>query len=174
MAAVMTSCKECDGTGMVTSMEPQPLKGCKLRSSHRVAAQNRKCSHCSWGRVRVEVEDKTISVIDSESQPIMFAGIEIDAPGFVSQEQFEQALLRALVDELQVKPHEQSDRYVVGHPNSHAYLTSRDRCSCKAGVSGQPCKHRAALILELDIRQPAVERQWAKLRADRRSARVVA
>ena len=109
----------------------------------------------------------------TDSEPIVFAGIEVDAPGFASQAQFEQAMMRALIDELQVKPHEQSDRYVVGHPHSHAYLTSRDRCSCKAGVSGQPCKHRATLILHLDIRQPAIAKQWQKLRIGR-SASVAA
>ena len=171
METVMTSCKECDGTGMVTSMEPQPLKGCKLTSSHRLAAQNRKCEHCRWGRVRVEVEAGGRNLASAIS--ITFNGIEVTAPG-CSQDQFDRAMVRAFVDDLEVTETDTPDRYVVGHRNTGiGYHVTRERCGCKAGTAGTPCKHRAFLIAHLDIRHPAIAKQWQKLHTDR-SARVAA
>ena len=172
MATVVTSCNECGGSGMVTRMEPAPLKGCKLRSSHRLAPQNIKCAACSWGRVRVEVEPSLLTV-DSE-QPLTYHGHEANAPGF-TQDQFDRAVVRAFIDDLEVTETDTPDRSIVGHQGTGiGYHTTRKRCGCKAGSVGSPCKHRAILIAHLNIRQPAIERQWQKLRADRRGAKAVA
>ena len=101
-------------------------------------------------------------------QPITYHGHEVDAPGF-TQDQFDRAMVRAFVDDLEVTETDTPERYMVGHRNTGiGYHVTRERCGCKAGSSGVPCKHRAFLIAHLDIRIPAIERQWAKLRADRR------
>ena len=164
MNTVVKECQQCDGAGMITRMEPQPLKGCKLRSSHRLAAQNRKCEHCSWGRVRVEVE--TTSGGNSQiEQPLTFNGHEVNAPGF-TQAQFDRAMVRAFIDDLEVTADPQlPDRWMVSHRNAGVgYHVTRERCGCKAGTAGTPCKHRAFLIAHLDVREPAIRRQWSDVR----------
>ena len=167
MATVMTSCTECGGTGMVTRMESQPLKGCKLRSAHRLVAQNRKCEHCSWGRVRVEVtsaEPEAGVQTYTPEQPLTYHVHEVDAPGF-TQDQFDRAMVRALVDDLEVSETDTPDQYMVGHRNiGIGYHVTRERCGCKAGTAGTPCKHRAFLIAHLDVREPAIRRQWSHIR----------
>ena len=170
MNTAVKECQQCDGAGMVTSMEPAPIKGTKLRSSHRLAAQNRKCGHCAWGRARIEVETDNLS---DSPQPLTYHGHEVTAPGF-TQDQFDRAMVRAFVDDLEVAETDTPRRYMVGHRDTGiGYLTSRERCGCKAGSARTPCKHRAFLVAHLDIRQPAVAKQWQKLRTDR-SARVAA
>ena len=174
MNTVITSCKECGGTGIVTTMEPQPLKGCKLTSSHRLAAQNRKCEHCSWGRVRVEVEPAS-SARAEDSQPITFNGHEVTAPGF-TQSQFDRAMVRAFIDDLEVTADPQlPGRWMVSHRDADVgYHVSRERCGCKAGTAGTPCKHRGFLIAHLGVRQPAIAKEWVKLHAESARRKVAA
>jgi len=94
------------------------------------------------------------------SASITWAGHTVTAPNF-TQDQFDRAMGRAFVDELEVKPDRQDGRYLVGHPD--AYAVSREQCTCKAGQTGTPCKHRAVLIAHLDIRVPAIAKQWQQL-----------
>jgi hypothetical protein len=101
---------------------------------------------------------------EPDGAPVTFAGQTVDAPGF-SQDQFERAILRALVDELQVTP--ANGQHIVHRATvAHGYRVTRERCDCTAGQVGTPCKHRALLILHLDIREPAQQRQWARLHAE--------
>ena len=45
-----------------------------------------------------------------------------------------------LVDRLEVKPDRDAPgHFIVGHPDGHAYRTSREHCSCKVGSAGTPC-----------------------------------
>src|SRR5680860_788415 len=112
------------------------------------------CFHCKTSAVvqaKMQAQiDATRGCADSaQPEPITWAGRTVDAPNF-SQDQFDRAMGRAFIDELQIKPHTQAGRYVVGHRNGHCYVVSRERCSCRAGSSGTPCKHRAILIAHLD------------------------
>ena len=171
MNTVVKECQQCDGAGMVTSMEPAPIKGTKLRSSHRLVAQNRKCEHCAWGRVRVEVETDNLS---DSPQPLTYHGHEVTAPGF-TQDRFDRAVVRGFVDDLVATDTDTPDRYIVGHRGCGiGYHVTRERCGCAAGTAGTPCKHRAFLIAHLDVRQPAIKRQWSKLYAESARRQAVA
>ena len=103
---------------------------------------------------------------------LAFNGHEVNAPGF-TQDQFDRAMVRAFVDDLDVSETDTPGRYMVGHRNTGiGYHVTRERCGCKAGTAGTPCKHRAFLIAHLDIRQPAIEKQWAKLHQQRPARQV--
>lgn len=107
----------------------------------------------------------------SEESAVTFAGVTLDAPGFTS-EAFERAVLRAVVDELQL--HHTAGGDLVCHAGVNGgYHVFRDRCDCAAGQHGTPCKHRAYWILVNDVRLPAKRRQWAQLQR-RQGGRVVA
>ena len=110
----------------------------------------------------------------ASADPITFNGHEVDAPGF-TQSQFDRAMVRAFIDDLEVTADSQlPDRWMVSHRNAGVgYHVTRERCGCKAGSARTPCKHRAFLIAHLDVRQPAIAKQWQKLYTDR-SARVAA
>lgn len=98
---------------------------------------------------------------------IIWGGHIVHAPGF-TRDQFERAMTRAFSDDLQVKATSKHGEYVVHHPgHTSGYRVTRERCTCKAGEVGTPCKHRAVLIAHLDVRAPYVDRQWAELMADR-------
>ena len=95
----------------------------------------------------------------SKPRPITWGGHTVNAPGF-TQCQFDRAMGRAFVDELEVKPDRRPGRYLVGHPQTYAYAVTREHCTCKATA---PCKHRALLIAHLDIRVSAIAKQWRQL-----------
>lgn len=136
------------------------------------------CYHCkSAGRVTVlgasHLEDSPrcermsfTSEPATAPEPITYLGQPVNAPGF-TQDQFERAMLRAFCDDLQITPYHDG-RHLVGYPNVYAYLVTRERCTCPAGCAGTPCKHRAFLIACLDIREPHVRREWAKLNREHR------
>ncbi|HEV2127840.1 MAG TPA: hypothetical protein VGR22_04390 [Thermomicrobiales bacterium] len=93
-----------------------------------------------------------------DTPPVTFGGHTITAPGF-TPEQFERAIARALSDELVV--HEAAGYHLVTHRSVNGgYHTMRTSCDSKAGEYGQPCKHRAILCFHLDVREPAIRRQW--------------
>ncbi|HEV2125804.1 MAG TPA: SWIM zinc finger family protein [Chloroflexota bacterium] len=103
------------------------------------------------------VESDTLS-----DSPVTFGGHQVDAPGYTS-DQFERAICRALVVQLEI--HAVNGSHVVSHPGlTGGYKVTRTSCTCKAGEVGTPCKHRAALIFHLDVREPAIREQWADVR----------
>ncbi len=70
-------------------------------------------------------------------------------------------MVRAIADDLIVTV-DATGATIVGPANVNGgYVTTRESCSCRAGSCGTPCKHRAALIFHLDVREPALRRQWA-------------
>ncbi len=140
---------------------------CSGCGTWRFKAETELCYHCS----RKPIETEAASAVtpapefrpDSGRNVITFGGATIDAPGF-DQEGFEKALCRAFVDEL-VIVQDQTGQDVVCHDGHRGgYFTSRHTCSCKAGEVGTPCKHRAFYCFHLDVREPALRRQWASAR----------
>ncbi len=152
-------CQQCDGTGVVTTMEPKALGRCsngEMVYSSRTVPMNRFCDACKSTGVG---ETGAAAAVSPAPSLITFGGVPVDAPGF-DQDRFERAMVRALVDELEV--HDVGGGHVVTRRGLNGgYPCSRNRCECKAGQVGQPCKHRAALIFHLDVREPALRRQWA-------------
>lgn len=127
------------------------------------------CYHCKSAGRTVETAEP---VETPASAPITYCGHVVDAPGF-TQDSFTRAMARAFCDDLQIKPYHDG-RHLVGYPNVYAYLVTRERCTCKAGCAGTPCKHRAFLIACLDIREPHVRREWAQLNRERPIRKAVA
>jgi hypothetical protein len=95
--------------------------------------------------------------------PVTFGGVTVDAPGFTA-DQFERAICRALVDELEVHYDATGEVIICHRGQNGGYRVSRHTCSCKAGEVGTPCKHRALYCFHLDVREPALRRQWASAR----------
>jgi hypothetical protein len=124
------------------------------------------CYHCSKTTdFNQEKSPASISCAESarKVEPITFANVTVDAPGF-DQDQFSRAICRAFVDDL-IVTQDQTGQHIVGPAGVNGgYVSSREQCTCKAGSCGQPCKHRARLIVYLDIREPALRRQWASAR----------
>jgi hypothetical protein len=127
------------------------------------------CYHCkSAGRTIETAEPVENRQIDGfqPSAPITYCGHVVDALGF-TQDSFTRAMARAFCDDLQIKPYHDG-RHIVHHAGlTGGYVATREHCTCKAGCAGTPCKHRAFLIACLDIREPHVRRQWAKLNRER-------
>jgi hypothetical protein len=161
-------CQQCDGTGVVTTMEPKALGRCsngEMVYSSRTVPMNRFCDACQRKPAETGAASGVTpaSTFRAESarnvEPVTFGGHEVDAPGYTT-EGFARAMARALVDELEI--HGVGGGHVVTRRGLNGgYPCSRNRCECKAGQVGQPCKHRAALIFHLDVREPALRRQWA-------------
>ncbi len=160
-------CQQCEGRGHITRMVPKPLGHCsngEMVYSSRQIPENRFCDAC-MGRGLVEGEAASAAAPAPVTEPVavVFADHQVDAPGF-DRHSFERAMARALVDQLEIH-RDTSGLYVVAHHGQNGgYPCSRHRCECPAGVHGQPCKHRAALIFHLDVREPALRRQWAAAR----------
>ncbi len=131
----------CSGCGTFRFKEPEQL-----------------CYHCSRG-AKVECSGGA-SAPPEQTEPITFGGATIDAPGFTA-DQFERAMCRAIADDLVVSI-DATGQHIVGPAGVNGgYRTTRTSCDCKAGSCGQACKHRAQLIVYLDVREPALRRQWA-------------
>jgi hypothetical protein len=144
--------------------------GCEVRSETFLVPSNTSCPTCNGrGRVTVEIEAEPV---EEPTSAITYCGQPVNAPGF-TQDQFTRAMARAFCDDLQVAPYHDG-RQLVGCRNVYAYLVTRERCTCKAGTAGTPCKHRALLIAHLDIREPHVRREWATLNAERPARTAVA
>ena len=72
------------------------------------------------------------------SESLTWHGHEVDAPGF-TQDQFDRAMVRAFVDDLEVTETDTAGRYIVGHRNTGiGYNVTRERRGCKAGTAGTP------------------------------------
>jgi hypothetical protein len=131
----------------------------------------RVCDECDGvGTVEVETTERVEE--PAPAGAVSYLGEIVDAPGF-TQDQFERAMLRALKDDLRVSSYHDA-RYLVGCPGAYFYTASREHCDCKAGRAGVPCKHRAALIAHLDIREPHVRGEWAQLDQQRPIRKAVA
>ena len=101
--------------------------------------------------------------------PITWGGHDVDAPGF-TQDQFDRAMTRAFIDDLRLKPLGNNAFLVHAPGASRGHRTTRETCSCPAGEHEVPCKHRALVIAQLDVRAPELARRWAKrMRARRRA-----
>lgn len=163
---------ECN-RGAITTMEPKPIGRCSngemVFSSHHMAPRNRVCDTCGGcGRIRIEGE----AALVASPAPITYLGQPVNAPGF-DQDQFTRAMARAFCDDLVVTPYHDG-RYLVGCRHVYAYAVTRQTCDCKAGLAGMGCKHRAFLIAHLDIREPHVRREWAKLNREHPIRKAVA
>jgi hypothetical protein len=124
------------------------------------------CCHCSRAGRTMLATTEPEPPPPAASDPVTWGGHVVTAPGF-SQDQFERAMVRAFVDDLQLKAI-RGEQYMVHHAGlTHGYRVSRERCDCPAGQAGTPCKHRAVLIAHLDIRAPHIARAWQKLMTDR-------
>ncbi len=144
---------------------------CEGCGTYRFKAADELCWHCKSpaeqaaileAKQRKETAGAVSPVQNLDMPPITFGGVTITAPGFTA-DQFERAIYRALVDELEI--HEAAGYHLVTHRGQNGgYHTTRERCDCKAGEHGQPCKHRATLCFHLDVREPALRRQCADVR----------
>ncbi len=158
MSNTTIECQQCDGSGVVTTMEPKALGRCsngEMVYSSRTVPMNRFCDACKGTGAG---ETEMAEVISPA--PVTFGGATIHAPGFTA-DQFERALCRAIADDLVVSI-DATGQHIVGPRDVNGgYRTTRTSCDCRAGSCGQACKHRARLIAHLDIREPALRRQWA-------------
>ncbi len=126
---------------------------CQKCGTWRFKEPEQLCYHCSKTTDFNQEKSPASSVIT-------FGGVTVDAPGF-DQDQFSRAICRAFVDDL-IVTQDQTGQHIVGPAGVNGgYRTTRTICDCKAGSCGTPCKHRARLIAYLDIREPALRRQWA-------------
>ncbi len=165
-------CQQCDGTGVVTTMEPKALGRCsngEMVYSSRTVPMNRFCDACQRKPAETGaasgVTPASISCAESarKVEPVTFANVTVDAPGF-TQDQFERALCRAIADDLVVSI-DATGQHIVGPGGVNGgYRTTRTSCDCKAGSCGQACKHRAFWIFVNDVREPAIRKQWANAR----------
>ena len=157
--------------GAITTMVPAPIFGSKLKSSVHLAPSNEMCPTCKGrGRIKVEIDAEPV---EAPASTITYCGHVVDAPGF-DQDSFTRAMLRAFCDDLQITPYHDG-RHIVHHVGSTGgYVATREHCDCTAGCAGTPCKHRAFLIACLDIREPHVRREWAKLNRGRPIRKAVA
>jgi hypothetical protein len=130
------------------------------------------CYHCKSAGRSVEVEAAD-PVETPATASVTYLGQPVNAPGF-TQDSFTQAMARAFCDDLQITPYHDGRCIVHRAGLTGGYLVTRDRCGCKAGTAGTPCKHRAALIAHLDIREPHVRREWAQLNRERPARQAVA
>lgn len=147
---------------------------CEQCGTFRFKSDDEFCWHCRRAPEATEaVEAASQNLQVAESHPVTFGGHVIDAPGF-TQDQFERAMCRALVDELEIHTDETGLAIVCHRGTSGGYRVTRTSCDCKAGEVGTPCKHRAALLFHLQVRLPAVRKQWAKLQTERPVETVVA
>ena len=79
-------------------------------------------------------------------------GFTVMAPTFHTARQFDAAVGRAFADGLMVMATDHPDWFAVTNPTTGiTYSANRTQCSCKAGQNGLPCKHVAAVIVELDV-----------------------
>jgi hypothetical protein len=142
---------------------------CPKCQTFRFKEADQLCFHCARSST-VEVEQEAAPAV---SESITFGGYEVDAPGF-TPEQFVRAVARSLADDLAVST-DQAGATIVGLRSVNGgYHVTREGCTCKARQVGTPCKHRAALIAHLDIREPALRRQWAQLQRPAEGRKVVA
>lgn len=133
---------------------------CERCGTYRFKPAGELCCHCR------RAPEATEAASAASDTPVTFGGHVIDAPGF-TQDQFERAMCRALVDELVIET-DQTGLAIVCHRGVNGgYRVTRTSCDCKAGEVGTPCKHRALLLFHLQVRLPAVRKQWAKLQAER-------
>ncbi len=139
---------------------------CPQCQTFRFKPVGERCFHCA----QVPTETGAASAVTPAPSPVTvtseavtFANVTVDAPGF-TQDQFERAICRAIADDLVVSI-DATGQHIVGPAGVNGgYRTTRTICDCKAGSCGTPCKHRARLIAYLDIREPALRRQWASVR----------
>lgn len=144
-----TRCVHCGHVGFSSQFPDEPTRHPSV------------CCHCrAAGRTMPTTTGDNLS--PKAPDTISWGGHVVGAPGF-SEDQFERAMVRAFADDLRVKQlHDGA--YVVHHPGTtNGYRVTRERCTCKAGEVGTPCKHRAVLIAHLDIREPHTDREWRKL-----------
>ncbi len=140
---------------------------CEGCGTYRFKEAHELCFHCAQAPTETGAAPAVTPApgfrADSARNVITFGGATIDAPGF-TQDQFERALCRAIADDLVVSI-DATGQHIVGPGGVNGgYRTTRTSCDCKAGSCGQACKHRARLIAYLDIREPALRRQWASVR----------
>lgn len=167
-----TACERGAVTTMVGKIIGRTSNGETVRSSTFFVPMNTMCPTCrGCGRIKVETTTEPVET-PASVESITYLGLSVNAPGF-TQDQFERAMLRAFRDDLQITSYHDG-RQLVGCRNVYAYLVTRERCSCKAGTAGVPCKHRAVLIAHLDIREPHIRREWAKLNRERPIRKAVA
>jgi hypothetical protein len=134
----------CSGCGTFRFKEPEQL-----------------CYHCSRG-AKVECPTAENSAV-GQTGTVTFGGVIVDAPGF-DQDRFERAICRALVDQLEVQYDATGEAIICHRGQNGGYRVTRHTCSCKAGEVGTPCKHRAIYCFHLDVREPAIRKQWASAR----------
>jgi len=148
------------GTGVYIERRNGQCQHCGHRFFSSSPTPGPLCFHCKNAGKAVEDDPGEVGCIKNiQPEPITWAGYIVDAPNF-TQDQFDRAMGRAFVDELEVKPDRRPGRYLVGHPQTYAYAVTREHCTCKATA---PCKHRALLIAHLDIRVSAIAKQWRQL-----------
>lgn len=142
-----TRCVHCGHVGFSSEFPDEPARHPSV------------CCHC---RAAGRTMQTSTTPEPATPDTISWGGHVVGAPGF-SEDQFERAMARAFADDLRVKQlHDGA--YVVHHPGTtNGYRVTRERCTCKAGEVGTPCKHRAVLIAHLDIREPHTDREWRKL-----------
>ncbi len=113
------------------------------------------CFHCSRGQ-----GEAALSLIQCISDPITFANVTVDAPGF-DADTFTRALMRALVDDIEIVTDATGEAIAQHAGRNGGYPVSRHSCQCPAGVHNRPCKHRALYCLTLDVIEPQRRKQWA-------------
>jgi hypothetical protein len=175
-----TTCTACPNTacerGAVTTMVGKVIgrasNGCEVRSETFMVPSNEMCPACRGrGRIMVEIDAEPVET-PATAEVITYLGEAVDAPGF-TQDQFERAMLRAFCDDLQITSYHDG-RHLVGYQGLYGYVVTRTSCDCKARRVGTPCKHRAFLIAHLDVHQPHIRREWAKLNQQRPARKAVA
>lgn len=121
---------------------------CEECGTYRFKPAGELCGHC-----------RRAADTPASPPPVTFGGCRIAAPGF-TPDQFERAIARALVDDLQV--HTDATGLAIVGPRgvNGGYRVTRTSCDCKAGSTGTPCKHRALFLFHLHVRVPARKRQW--------------
>ncbi len=161
---VIIQCTMCMGTGEIT--ERDHYRG-------RYYTNTRECMVCRGSGERVVTVEAAEPVETPAAATITYCGQPVNAPGF-TQASFTRAMARAFGDDLQVAPCHDG-RHIVHHRGlTGGYLATRTSCDCPAGRAGVPCKHRSFLIAHLDIREPHIRREWAKLNRERPIRKAVA
>ncbi len=153
-------------TTMVGKIIGRASNGCEVRSDSFMVPSNEMCPICrGCGRITMEIDAEPVET-PASAESITYLGVSVNAPGFPAA-QFERAMLRAFCDDLQVKRYHNGRHIVHQQGCTSGYVATREHCTCKAGTADAPCKHRAFLIASLDIREPHVRREWAKLNRER-------
>jgi hypothetical protein len=132
---------------------------CQQCGTWRFKPEGQLCFHCQQGST-VETEQEAAPAV---SEPIVFGGHEITAPGFDAHS-FERAIVRALADDIEIVTTVTGETIAQHRGCNGSYRVSRHACQCAAGVHGRPCKHRAMFCFVQDVRAPHVARQWAQAR----------